>query len=99
MKLPVKPKDDRDIINEDGWVGFANTTESRDEIVKAINSHEKFKAEKQAYRNALVNMCFCKRHLCERCGHVKELPQRCVNEQIRDEVFHKQALKQAEKPK
>jgi len=42
MKLPVKPKDDRDIIDEDGYyVCFANTTEDRNHIVKAINCHEK----------------------------------------------------------
>lgn len=42
MKLPVWPKDERDIIDEDGaFVCFANTTEDRDYIIKAINSHEK----------------------------------------------------------
>jgi len=41
MKLPVKPKDDRDIINEDGFVCFANTMATRDHIVKVINCHEK----------------------------------------------------------
>lgn len=46
MKLPVKPKDDddRDIIDADGaYVCFANTRESRDYIVQAINSYENFK--------------------------------------------------------
>lgn len=44
MKLPVWPKNDRDIIDEDGRnVCFANTTADRDYIVQVINSHEKFK--------------------------------------------------------
>ena len=42
MKLPVKPKSDRDIIDDDNaFVCFANTTKDRDQIIKAINSHEK----------------------------------------------------------
>lgn len=42
MKLPVQPKDDRDIIDANmGWVAFANNTEDRDYIVQAINSYEK----------------------------------------------------------
>jgi len=41
MKLPVWPKDERGIIDEDGvFVCFANSTEDRDYIVQAINSHE-----------------------------------------------------------
>jgi len=41
-KLPVYPKGERDIIDEDGkFVCFANTTDYRDYIVKAINGHEK----------------------------------------------------------
>ena len=44
MKLPVKPKGDRDIIDDDNaFVCFANTTKDRDQIIKAINSHEKLK--------------------------------------------------------
>ena len=44
MKLPVKPKGDRDIIDDDNaFVCFANTTKDRDQIIKAINSHKKFK--------------------------------------------------------
>ncbi len=42
MKLPVKSKDDRDIIDDNNnWVCFANTTQGRDQIVQAINSYEK----------------------------------------------------------
>lgn len=41
MKLPVHPKDERDIIDdEDYYVCFANTTEDRDRIIQAINSCE-----------------------------------------------------------
>lgn len=42
MKLPVKPKDVRDIIDDDdAFICFANTKEDRDKIIIAINSHEK----------------------------------------------------------
>jgi|GEM_PF-5457377 len=42
MKLPIWPKDERGIIDGDGkFVCLANTTEARDYIVQAINSHEK----------------------------------------------------------
>lgn len=40
MKVPVFPKGERDIIDKDGNVCFANTTEDRDFIIKVINSHE-----------------------------------------------------------
>ena len=40
-------------------------------------------------KEALLNMCFCKRYICKRCGYVEEIPDRCKNEQIRDKIFHK----------
>ena len=57
MKLPVKPKGDRDIIDDDNaFVCFANTTKDRDQIIKAINSHEKFKiACAKAYEGLCTN--------------------------------------------
>lgn len=65
----------------------------RDDVVlvpkKIYDQFEKLKAENERLREALLNMCFCKRHLCEQCGYVKEMPERCVNEIIRDEVFRK----------
>ena len=52
MKLPVKPKGDRDIIGDDNaFVCFANTTKDRDQIIKAINSHKKFKTYKTEREN------------------------------------------------
>lgn len=42
MKLPVWPKGDIDIIDEDGaFVCSVNTTANRDYIAQVINSHEK----------------------------------------------------------
>ena len=57
MKLPVKPKGDRDIIDDDNaFVCFANTTKDRDQIIKAINSHKKFKiACAKAYEGLCTN--------------------------------------------
>jgi len=41
MKVPVFPQGERDIIDKYGrHVCFANTTEYRDSIIKAINNHE-----------------------------------------------------------
>lgn len=48
MKLPVKPKDVRDIIDDDdAFICFANTKEDRDKIIIAINGHEKLVLLKQ----------------------------------------------------
>lgn len=58
MKLPVKPKGDRDIIDDDNaFVCFANTTKDRDQIIKAINSHEKLV---DVCRNALTSLAITK---------------------------------------
>lgn len=44
MKLPIRPKSNRDILDEDGnFVCFANTTADRDYIVQAINAYELMK--------------------------------------------------------
>jgi len=84
MKLPVKPKDDRDIIDEDGFVCFANTTEDRDHIVKAINCHEKLvEAIKDLY-DLYKKKCTGQ--------HVKFQRIVSMHRQV------KQALKEAEKP-
>lgn len=54
MKLPVKPKDERDIIDDDNcFVCFVNTTEDRDYIVQAINCHEKLINALNTYGNHL----------------------------------------------
>lgn len=86
MKLPVWPKDDRDIIDEDGcWVGFANTTATRDYIVKAINCHEKLLTVTQ--------------HLVESSTrHPKDYATENLNELIPYLIKEaKQALKETEK--
>ena len=42
MKLPVKPKDSWEIVDKDGvHICLVHSTEQRDEIVAAINSHKK----------------------------------------------------------
>ena len=79
----------------DYWYKTQTIRESLElEVGFVKKANEQLQAEKQAYRNALENMGFCKRHICENCRYVKELTKRCVNEQIRDEVFHKQALEE-----
>jgi hypothetical protein len=49
----------------------------------------------KAYKEALRNMCFCKRHICKKCGFVEEMSDRCENEQIRDKVFKNEPESQA----
>ena len=53
----LKDDDDRIIIDKDGkYICFANTTEHRDSIIKAINCHEKFKiACARAYEGLCTN--------------------------------------------
>ena len=59
MELPVKPKDDRYIIDEVGVsVCFARTTEDRDQIVQAINSHEKLVEYAQHKSNCLKHAIY-----------------------------------------
>ncbi len=41
--------------------------------------------------DALKKMCFCKQHICKRCGNVNKLIKRCENEIIRDNLFKKLA--------
>jgi len=85
MKLPVKPKDDRHIIDEVGVsVCFARTTEDRDHIVKALNCHEKLvEAIKDLY-DLYKKKCTGQ--------HVKFQRIVSMHRQV------KQALKEAEKP-
>ena len=50
---------------------------------------KELEAEKKMMFDEMCNMCFCKRHLCNRCGYIEEIPDRCKNEQIRDKIFRK----------
>lgn len=44
MELPVKPKDSWEVIDANGFhVCLAHSIAIRDQIVQAINSHEKFR--------------------------------------------------------
>jgi len=90
MKLPVKPKGERDIKDADGnWVAFANT--DRDEIITAINSHKKlvealkenFEYTKYAGANKRIN--------------TKEYMDEFFKRGLSAQQIAKQALKETEK--
>ena len=52
MELPVQPKDSWEIIDKDGnRICLTDTTEQRDHLVCAINSHEKLEKHIEALKS------------------------------------------------
>ena len=54
-----------------------------------IEKVDKLREENKQLRSAMLNMCFCKRHICKRCAYVEKMSDRCINERMRDEIFRK----------
>lgn len=77
--------------DKDNYYRYASEKVSGGYVLDLI---EQLQAENEKLKAALEEMCFCKKHTCKRCVYVKEMPERCINEQIRDKVFREQALNQ-----
>lgn len=65
------------------------TDEQHKQWKKDLEELHELRTENKELREAMLNMCFCKRRICKRCGFVEEIPDRCKNEQIRDKIFRK----------
>ncbi len=64
----------------DKWDGLY--TKCNTGRIVATERADEAEGKNKEYKDALSNMCFCKKRICKRCTFVEELPDRCKNEQI-----------------